>query len=273
MNMQSKNASEAELRRSVLRGLWWWELRRNRQEIWGGLGSALFVAALVGMTTGIKGRWFLMGTLVVALSAGINIGSSGWKKGYEEYSLGLPPSRADRFQVRFGLGFAYLAVMLLIALAAGPFGWFYSLGELVGTAEPLSSEVNRLGTHFEGLGMFVFSIGLGLALYVESLVIAINIERGTQPTWVVEFLPFGLGAWLVAGADMTFFSPDAGFLTGAVALLWSAIRLQSGRRRFEAKDVVLDVDVRGGGSAICKTRNRKVLLIALMVGLVVFALV
>jgi len=220
----------------VWKGLLWWDFRRHRQGFVIGLPTIALAAMMIGMVENVAGPWFLWGGLVMGAATGIGFGLGESSLCYEEYSLGLQPARRDRYYVRFFLGLAFLFVLLVVGLAAGPLGWVRSFWELLPVELPRYQPDAELWRGFQGVGYFFLSVGLGFATFVESYAVSMQVGRSVRTNWVGKFAPFVVGAAALVALDLELFGGDPGYLTCGVALVYGLLQIESGCRRFESKD-------------------------------------
>jgi len=104
------------MNRRILHGLLWREWLLHREEL-----TWIFSAWLLGVwVVPIHPMYFLIpfGVLSACILAP-SFGGSDAAEGSEEFSFALPPSRAQRFMVRLGLGGGTLLGLLGIAVLAG----------------------------------------------------------------------------------------------------------------------------------------------------------
>ncbi|MCB9896608.1 MAG: hypothetical protein H6825_01265 [Planctomycetes bacterium] len=259
------------LRRSALRGLLWMDYQRHKEGFLVGLPMLAVAMLAVGAIDGASGPLVFWMGLAMGVACGLGFGTGEWTQGVEEYSLGLPPTRRDRYLVRFALGLAFLLPLYVLGLASGPLGWTRALWELTPFELPAGRLDSVLWDGFAGPGFCVLGIGLSLAVFAETYAVSINVERRGSP-WFVRLVPFGVGAALVAVADSAFFPDAFGYLTGLLGLAWVAPRTVFGARAFERKDVVLDGPTTGGGTARPAPLLAVLLGVLAAIGLFVWAL-
>lgn len=264
MNTGNVNERERALRHSAWKGLLWWDFRRHKQGFVIGLPSIVVVALMMGLVENASGPWFFIGALVMGVDVGIGFGRGEWVLGYEEYSLGLPPARRDRYYVRLFLGLAFLFVLLVAGLAAGPLGWVRALWELLPMELPAYDSAEELWAGFQSAGFHFLSAGLGFAAFVETYAVSMQVERGAQPNWMVKLVPFAVVAALAANLDLHYAHGNAGYLTGGVGLAWGLARVEWGCRRFERKDVVLDASGPAGGHEAARSQRVRASLLVIL---------
>jgi hypothetical protein len=206
-----------------------------------GLPSILVAALAIGLVENAGGAMFFWMGLAMAVACGAGFGRGEWSEGVEEYSLALPPTRRDRYFVRFGLGVAFLIVLQLFGLAAGPTGLIRGMWELLPLELPVYRENAAIWQAFDGPGFYVLSIGVTYAVYAEFYAVCMNTERESDTLWFFRLVPFLLGALVVVAIDTKFLVGSVGYLTGLLGLTYAVPRTFLGAKAFEHKDVVLDV--------------------------------
>ncbi len=253
------------LRRNALKGLLWMDFQRHREGFLIGLPSVALMALLIGLVENAGGPMFFWMGLAMGVGGGMGFGRGEWAQGVEEYSLGLPPTRRDRYYVRFALGLAFLFSLFLLGLAAGPFGWIRALWELTPLELPAYRPDAPIWEGFNGPGFYVLSVGLSLAVFSEFYAVCINVERRDDTLWFARVLPFCVGALLVVASDYHFLAGNVGYLTGILGLAYAAPRTHLGARAFQRKDVVLD----GAEPANNRGARQPILALTVTIGLTV----
>lgn len=133
-------------RKGLLRALYWQE--------WFAHGSELLLA----MSFWLIGQWVLMlffhpgwvigwGT-ILAVWLGAGFAGADAHEGAEEFTLALPPQRAQRYHVRLGMSLSFLVLLLGVSLLAIRHDWPQRLWGLVvetGFTEPFKNEDSRVG--------------------------------------------------------------------------------------------------------------------------------
>jgi hypothetical protein len=257
------NHQQRALRGDALRGLLWMDLQRHREGFLIGLPSVALVALLIGLIENAGGPMFFWMGLAMGVGCGMGFGRGEWAQGIEEYSLGLPPTRRDRYFVRFALGLAFLLTLQFFGLAAGPLGWVRALWELTPFELPTYQPNAPIWEAFNGPGFYVLSLGLCLAVFSEFYAACINAEHRDDVRWMARVAPFCLGAVLVVAADCHFFAGKVGYLSGILGLAYVAPRTYLGAKRFQRKDMVLD----GGAASGAGQDRRPIAVPTLMAGL------
>ncbi len=257
--MMNTTQDTAALRRNARRGLLRMDFQRHREGFLIGLPSIVLVSLAIGLVENAGGPMFFWMGLAMGAGCGVGFGRGESLQGVEEYSFGLPPTRQDRYTVRFLLGIAFLAVVYFLGLAAGPLGWVRALGELLPIELAEYQPEAAIWEGFRGTGFYVLSIGLSLAVFAESYAVSINVEHSDDTTWVLRLLPFCVAAAATIALDYHFLSGSVGYLSGAIGLAYFVPRAYLGMRRFERRDVVLE----GGGTEEGRPQGSRVLVIIL----------
>jgi len=269
-NLRGQNTMDATvdvgaLRKNALKGLLWMDFQRHKEGFLIGLPSIALMALFIGLAENAGGPMFFWMGLAMGIGGGMGFGRGEWAQGVEEYSLGLPPTRSDRYYVRFALGLAFLFCLFFFGLAAGPLGWVRDMWELTPFELPAYRPDAPIWEGFNGPGFYLLSIGLSLAVFSEFYAVCINVERRDDVLWLARVSPFCLGTLLIVAADYHFLAGDVGYLTGALGLAYVAPRTYFGARAFERKDVVLD----GAAPGTAGEARRPIVVVALLVGLTV----
>jgi len=266
MSHDGTTAHQRSLRKNALVGLLWWDYRRHREGFLLGLPSVTVCALLIGLVENAGGPMFLWMGLAMGVGCGLGFGRGEWSEGLEEFSLGLPPTRRDRYLVRLGLGLAFLGWLLFLGLAAGPLGWVRALWEALSFDMSHYRAEAPIWEAYRGPGFYALAIGLTLATYVECFATAMAVERPGS-TWAMRFVPVGLGLAALVSLDLALFPGRVGFLTGAVGLAFAAVRARTGLASFERKDAVLGPARGGSGGGGGSTAMPR--LLAVLLGLTV----
>jgi len=257
-------AAERRLRRETLKGLLWWDFQRHREGFLFGLPSIALMAVFLGLVENAGGPMFLWMGLAMSVGCGLGFGRGEWSEGYEEYSLGLPPTRRDRYLVRLSLGFGFLAFLLFVGLAAGPFGWVRAGWELVLTEPPPYDPAGKIWEAFQGNGFYFLTVGVTFATYVECYATSIAAQRVDPYSWGLRLVPFALGSLGLIQLDRVLFPGNVGYLTFSVGVVYGLFRILTGLRRFEQKDAVFDASPSSAG---CDGSRRIMVLLAVLAGL------
>ncbi|MFT5731862.1 MAG: hypothetical protein ACJAQ3_004047 [Planctomycetota bacterium] len=238
--MMNTSSTMTPLRKSALKGLLWMDYQRHREGILIGLPSIALMAIFIGLFEDVDGPMFFWTCLAMAIGCGIGFGRSEWTLGVEEYSLGLPPSRKDRYYVRFGLGIGFMLAVQFMGLAAGPFGWVSALGEMTSIQVPHPSQDISLWAGWDAPGFYMMCVGASLAIFAECYAVCMNSENADTSIWSVRIIPFIVAAIALINVDYYLLPGNVGILTGTLGLIYTLARTLRGARQFESKDMVMD---------------------------------
>jgi hypothetical protein len=222
------------MNRRILQGLLWREWLLHRDELTWIFSAWVFGVWVIPFTPAV---FMLLFGVVAACLLAPSFGGSDASEGSEEFSFALPPSRAQRYLVRLGLGGGVLMALMVAALLAALFDLPQALWGLL-------FESTMTVPFAETRPPFVLGLACALAAAIFADAFAAGAccrtPGGTSLLWLRAPILAGivLGSGLLL-EDLLVHGHPTGHIAGIFLGVWTVFRLVRGYRDYEIKEGVI----------------------------------